>query len=129
MDAQNKFDEELILSFIFQFNQFERALRKAGFTKSGQPTEADWLPFILKVDKDFDIKADAALEMAVDYILVSRAQSGKPIPMRDTAFLADQIQGLGKRLGRSIHFRTPTTEDDEMMMAAMVIMAAWHEFL
>lgn len=129
MDEQNKFDQDLILSFLFQFNQLERALRRAGFRKPRQPNEADWLAFISKIDKDFNIKADVTLEMAVDYILVSYGESGKPFPLRDIVLLADQIQELGKRLSGSIHFRKPTTEEDEMMMAAMVIMAAWHELI
>ena len=129
MGRQNKFDQDLILSFLFQFNQFERALRRAGFTKPEKPNEADWLGFISNIEKDFDIKADEALEMAVDYLLVSHAQSGKPFPLRDIVLLANQIQGLGKRLSRGIHFQKPTNEEYEMMMASMVVMAAWQDLL
>lgn len=129
MDEQNKFDQDLILSFFFQFNQFEMALRRAGFTKKGRPNEADWLSFVSKIEKDFDIKADAALEMAINYILVSHAQSGEPFPLRDIVLLADDIQGLEKGLKLNIHFQTPTTREDEMMMAAMMVMAAWQDLL
>lgn len=69
------------------------------------------------------------LEMAVDYILVSYGESGRSVPLRGTFLLADQIQGFGKRLGRSIHFQKPTPEDDEMMMASTVVMAAWQDLI
>jgi len=129
MDEQNKFDQDLILSFLFQFNQFENALRRAGFTKLGLPNEADWQAFITKIERRFYPRASEELEMAVDAMLMSTQQDGKPYSQRDITVLTDQIQGLGKCLSRSINFQTPTNEEYEMMMASMVVMEAWHDLL
>ena len=129
MDEKNKFDLNLMLTFLFQFKRFEKALKQAGFMKTGRPDEADWQAFICKIDGRFDLKASVELEMAVDFMLVSYAKSGKPYPLRDVILLADEIKGLGRRLSRSINFQAPTSEEYDTMMAALVIMDAWFDLM
>ena len=129
MDEKNKLDLNLMLTFLFQFKQFEKTLRKAGHTKTGRPDEADWQAFICKIDGRFDLKASVELEMAVDFMLVSYAKSGKPYPLRDIILLTDQIQKLGKDLGRNINFQAPTSEEYDTMMAALVVMDAWSDLM
>jgi len=129
MDNANDADTDLALTFFSIFSNFERALRKAGYTKPGRNTGPDWDRFALQIEKRFDPDAAPELQGAVAYMMgvPDDRKPRRKIPgfLSDILLLSTLIQETGNNLSRSMNFEHHSDTDDEIMMACLVILEAW----
>jgi hypothetical protein len=131
MADEPRFDQNLILTFLFQVQRFEEILRQAGFRKPNEPTEVDWGAFLSKVEEKFDPKASAELQGAIACCLdwdIKHPRRKKYHPPL-IYLLADQIQEQRRTLTQGINFHSPTEDEYDMMIAALVILAEWFDLI
>lgn len=126
---EKDFDTELILTFFSVFNRFERALKKAGFTKPGRNTVPDWERFAKHIEGQFDPEATPELQGAVLYMLGHASRRAtREIKSRypsEVLWLSTSIQETAKDIARRMNFERYSNIEDEVMLASLMILEAW----
>jgi hypothetical protein len=137
-------EEELALEFFAEFRAFERALKKAGFTKRGclhQQGLPDWEGFARHIEPRFDPHRSPILLPAVTYLLgisvkrLDDRDSSRTYPadrrfyQSDILWLSMVIRAAGHRMSYGLPFLSRGDCDDVIRGAALLVLKAWAEYM
>ena len=129
---ETEIDTELLLTFFAMFSKFEKALKKAGFTKPGpyaRNARADWERFARHIEGRFHVDSAPELQGAVAYLLDRpiKRQTRRIIPgfRSDVWWLSTLIQETVNNLSRNINFEPHTNKEAELLMACLVVLEAF----
>jgi hypothetical protein len=141
--SRNDDDREmLVLTFITEYQAFERALVLAGFTTAGRtPGNArpDWARFVRTIERKFHSGASPELLEAAYYLLehpdyqdarwerMENAELSDPYsPQRDIIWLSEMVQQIGNKLARGFNLMGQQADYDlQDITAAMLVVEAW----
>jgi hypothetical protein len=135
---EQEIEDDLALTFLTEYQAFEQALVRAGFTRPGRipgTIQVDWERFARHIERHFITHASDELQGAITYLLyeqgnreqrIARLQHPLPweivSPLSDLIWLSELVQQTRNQLILGFNFpETPALHSAKVMAALLVV--------